>query len=152
MDSEALRGWIREHCVCWELAPRFESHAHDRIQVGYDLTLLARHPPSEQHAPGCEECYSTFQTLRAIARVVLPDEIHDEQCSFSAFDGSHHLRPQTRWAPEVELTIEITHRDQTFRRADDGELRCGAEIQEGLRRLGVRPRGWWDAESFIGGR
>ena len=152
MDSEALRGWIREHCVCWELAPRFEVHAHQRIQVGYDLTLLARHPLSDHHAPGCEECYSTYQALREIAGLVLPEGIQDEQCTFSAFDAAHHLRPQTRWAPEVELTIEITHRDDTFGRADDGERRCGAQIEEALRRLGARPRVWLAAESFIGRR
>jgi hypothetical protein len=152
MEREALRGFIREQCVCWELAPRFEVRAHERVQVGYDLTLLARHPPSDHHPPGCEECYATYQTLREIARLVLPEGIHHTQCTFSAFDAAHHLRPQTRWTPEVELTIEITHREDTFRRADDEERQCGAEIQEALRRLGARPRVWSGAESFIGGR
>jgi hypothetical protein len=152
MESEALRDWVREHCVCWEMAPRFEVHAHQRIQVGYDLTLLARHPSSDHHAPGCEECYSTYHMLREIARLVVSEGSHPALCTFSAFDCAHHLRPQTRWAPEVELTIEITHRDNTFGRADDGERGCGARIQEALRRLGAHPRVRLTAECFIGGR
>jgi hypothetical protein len=152
IDDDALRPWIREHCVCFELAPRFELHGHQTIQVGYDVTLLARHAPADHDEPGCEECYASYQALREIARLVLPKGIPPTQCSFSPFDAAHHLRPQTRWAPEVELTIEITHRYDTFGRVDDGERRCGVEIQEALRRLGVRPRVWSAAEGFIAGR
>jgi len=43
-EAEGLRAWIREHRVCWELIPRVEVHQHERVRVGFDLTLLARHP------------------------------------------------------------------------------------------------------------
>jgi hypothetical protein len=152
MDGDALRDWIREHHVCWEQAPRFELHGPKRIQVGFDLTLLARHPPSDDDAPGCEECHAHYQALREIARLVLPKGIHPTQCAFSAFDAAHHMRPQTRWSPEVELTIEITHRADTFGGVDEDERRCRAEIEEALRRLGVRPRVWSAAENLNVGR
>jgi hypothetical protein len=152
MDTALLRAWIQEHRVCWELAPRLELHGPQRTQVGFDLTLLARHEPTDTDAPGCEECYRHYQTLREIAGLVLPKGIHPTQCAFSAFDACHHLRPETRWAPEVQLTIEITHRTDTFGDVDDDERRCGAEIQEALRRLGVRPRVWSGAETLIAGR
>lgn len=138
--------------MCWELAPRVALQGHTRIQVGFDLTLLARHEPTAMDAPGCEECYRHYQTLREIAVLVLPTGIHPTQCTFSAFDASHHLRPETHRAPEVQLTIEITHRADTFGGVDDDERRCGAEIEEALRRLGVRPRVWSSVETFIAGR
>jgi hypothetical protein len=149
---DGLRAWIREHRVCWELAPRFEVHDHRRIQVGFDLTLLARHPASLRDEPGCEECYRHYETLREIAQIVLPKGIHPTRCEFTPFDAAYHLRPETQWAPEIELTVEITHRDATFGDVDDDERRCAAEIEEGLRRLGARPRVWSTAESFNAGR
>jgi hypothetical protein len=152
MDTNALRAWIEEHRVCWELAPRVELHDHQRVQVGLDLTLLARHPPAEIDAPGCDECYRHYETLREIAVRAHPNGIHPTQFAFSAFDGAHHMRPETHWAPEVQLTIEITHRADTFGGVDDDQRRCGAEIEEALRQLGVRPRVWSTAESFIAGR
>lgn len=152
MDFDEVRSWIREHRVCWELAPRCELHDHGRIQVGFNLTLLARHPPSPTAEPGGEECYRHYQALRQIARLVLPKEIHPTRCELSPFDASHHLRPETRWTPETELTVEITHRDATFGDVDGDERGCVAEIQEGLRQLGARPGVWSTAESFIAGR
>jgi len=152
MDTGALRTWIQDHRVCWERASRLELRGHQRIQVGFDVTLFARHEQTHTDAPGCTECYRQYQQLREIAGLVLPKGIHPTQCAFSAFDASHHLRPETRWAPEVQLTIEITHRTDTFGDVDDDERRCGAEIQEALRRLGVRPRVWSDAETLIAGR
>jgi hypothetical protein len=152
MDTNAVRAWIEEHRVCWELAPRVELHDHQRVQVGFDLTLLARHSPTTVDAPGCDECYRHYEMLREIALLALPKGIHPTQCAFSAFDAAHHMRPETRWAPEVQLTIEITHRADTFGGVDDDERRCGAEIEEALRQLGVRLRVWSTAESFIAGR
>jgi len=152
MDTNALRAWIEEHRVCWELAPRVELHGHQRVQVGLDLTLLARHSPATVDAPGCDECYRHYETLREIALLVLPNGIPEAQCAFSAFDAAHHLRPETRWAPEVQLTIEITHSADTFGGIDDDQRRCGAQIEEALRRLGCRPRVWSTAESFTGSR
>jgi hypothetical protein len=152
MDTNALRGWIEEHRVCSALTPRLELHEGKRVQVGLDLTLLARHSPATVDAPGCDECYGHYAVLREIAALVLPKGIPEAQCAFSAFDGAHHLRPETRWAPEVQLTIEITHRADTFGGVDDDERRCGAEIEEALRRLGVRPKVWSTAEHFSAGR
>jgi hypothetical protein len=152
MDSDALRHWIREHHLCWDLAPRFEVHGHERTQVGFDLTLIARHPPSEHDAPGCDDCYRHYQTLREIAALVLSEGTPTTQCEFSPFDASHHLRPQTGWAPEVELAIQITHRRDTFGAVDENERIQATHIEEALRRLGARPRVWSDVETFIAHR
>jgi hypothetical protein len=152
MDTGSLRAWIREHRVCWELAPRFALHGDRRIQVGFDLTLLARHTPTTVDEPGCEECSRDYLALREIGGLVIPSGIHPTQCTFSAFDASHHLRPETHWEPEIQLTIEITHRADTFGDVDDDERRCRSEIEEALKRLGVRPRVWSSAETFIAGR
>ena len=148
MDAAGLRDWIREHKVCWELSPHVEVHEHRRVQVGFDLTLLARHPEALGDGPGCETCRQHYETLREIARAAVPKDGQRTRCQFDPFDVSVHLRPETRWTPEIELNVAILHRDATFADVDDDERRCAAQIQEELRRLGAQPGTWSSAEAL----
>src|SRR5881396_608543 len=72
LDVDGMRAWIREHQVCWELSPRVEFDQHRRVQVGFDLTLLARHPEGLGDGPGCETCRRHYETLREIALARVP--------------------------------------------------------------------------------
>ena len=139
-DTEGLRAWIREHRVCWELIPRVEVHQHERVRVGFDLTLLARHPEGLGDGPGCDTCRRHYETLREIALAAVPKDAGPIRCQVDPFDASVHLRPETRWTPEIELNMAILHRDGTFDGVDEDERHCAAAIEEELRRLGVRPR------------
>ncbi len=139
-DADGLRTWIREHRVCWELSPRFELHLHERVQVGFDLTLLARHPQGLGDGPGCRTCRRHYETLREIALAVVPKDEGPTRCELTPFDASVHLRPETRWTPEIELNMAILHRAGTFNGVDEDERRCAAAMEERLRRLGARPR------------
>lgn len=147
-DVDGLRAWIREHRVCWELSPRVEFHQHQRVQVGFDLTLLARHPEALGDGPGCEVCRRHYETLREIALSVVPKAAGPTSCEVDPFDASVHLRPETRWTPEIELNMAILHRDGTFSGVDEDERRCAAAIEEELRRLGARPRIWSGVEKL----
>ena len=140
LDRDGLRAWIREHRVCCELTPRVEVHQHERVRVGFDLTLLARHPEGLGDGPGCEICRQHYETLREIALAAVPKDAGPIRCQVDPFDASVHLRPETSWTPEIELNMAILHRDGTFDGVDDDERRCAAAIEEELRRLGVRPR------------
>jgi hypothetical protein len=142
VDGDALRGWIREHRVCWELSPRYELHKHRLIQVGFDLTLFARAPDRFEDAPGSEAWSRHHEMLREVALAALPEDGYAALCEFEPFDGSVHLRRETSWALEVELTMVILRRDATFGDVDQGERRYAEEIQEALRRLGAQPRTW----------
>lgn len=152
MEPDDLGAWIEEHRVCWELSPRFEVHEHRKIRVGFDLTLFARHPESWTDDPGCEQCFRHWETLKTIALAVLPRGAHPSRCEFSPFDASFHLRPETHWEPEVELSVAILHRDATFEDVDEDQRKVAAEIEEGLKRLGARPRVWAGVERFNKGR
>jgi hypothetical protein len=137
--DEALGAWIREHQVCWEIAPYFEFHQHQKVQLGLNLVLVAKPPAGCVDDPGRQECALVFERLGEIARSVVPEgaRIHVEP-----FDASFHLRAETRWQPEVELTVEILHRKGTFEPLDEAERRYPAAIEKRLTALGVQERSW----------
>jgi hypothetical protein len=138
MDREKdLKAWIRQHEVCWELEPQFETHDHHKLQVGFGLTLLARPPSSCTLDPGCAGCAEVYGVLEEIARRVVPENARIE---VEPFDGSFHLRPETSWAREVQLTVEILHFEGTFDPPDEGERRYPAAIRRHLDTLGVQAR------------
>jgi hypothetical protein len=148
MDEDTLRAWIQEHRVCWELSPRFELHGPRRLQVGFDLTLFARHPDTFEDKPGCEACWRHYETLREIALAVLPKSGHPMFCQVAPFDAAVHLRSETSWTLEIELTVAILHRGATFAEVDADDRRCVGAIQEELRKLGARPRMWSGVENL----
>ena len=135
-----VREWIRVHQVCWELMPYHEMHEHAKIQVGFELTLFARHVEPLSNDPGCPECSRIYERLHEIALRALPKDVHAGCVEVSPFDAAFHLRPETGWLPEVTLTLQLVHKHGTLAGAD--EQRWAVEIQQQLRSLGIQPKAW----------
>jgi hypothetical protein len=151
MEAEATLGhWVREHRVTWEIGPLQELVDQRPATVGFELRLFGRHDPDRQASPGCRECLSLHQRLRAIAAAAFPRDTRPTRYEIEPFDGSFHLRPESEWADEVQLTVRIVHGDGYLRPLDECEKRCAEEIQAALRRLGVQPRTWSDARAAAG--
>lgn len=143
MTSDAtLAAWVREHRVTWELGPLQEMVDHRLATVGLELRLFAQHSDGVHPTPGCSECVSLHDKLRAITLAALPHERRASWCQLAPFDAAFHLRPESEWRPEVELTVRITHRNGSPRPLDDNEKRCADEVQQALRELGVQPKRW----------
>lgn len=143
MTPEAtLRRWIRDHRVCWEVSSLQEVNQQGRVAVGYELHLFARHAAGVRANPGCSECRDLHEKLRAIAVFVLPREHRPTRYEIAPFDASFHLRPESEWVPEVQLTLEIVHRQGYLRPIDECELRCAREIEDRLHALGAPSRAW----------
>jgi len=137
-----LRTWIRDHRVCWELEPLIEWSRHRRLHVGYQLLLFARNAGGLRDDPGGGECEGLHEGLRAIALRVLPKEQGATRTEIEPFDAAFHLRPESTWVPEIQLTIRILHREGYLRPADQAEKGLAEEIQKGLAALGAQPRSW----------
>ena len=71
-----------------------------------------------------------------------PKEHRSTKYEVEPFDASFHLRAESEWAPEVQLTVHIVHREGYLRPLDECEKRCADEIQKALRGLGVQPKSW----------
>jgi len=151
MDAEAaLSEWVREHRVTWEIGALQELVDHHPAAVGFELRLFGRHRTHAQVNPGCPECLALHQRLRAIAAAAFPREERPTRYEVEPFDSAFHLRPESDWAAEVQLTVRIVHADGYLRPLDECEKRCADEIQSALRRMGVQPRTWSDSHATAG--
>ena len=136
----ALQAWVREHEVCWEVDPYFEVHHHERVQLGFSVTLVARPPASARgFDPGSDACAAVFETLREIVERVVPAGV---RFRIEPFDAAFHLRAETGWAPEVELTAEILHHEGTFTPLDAAERGQLALLVKRLTALGAQEQSW----------
>ena len=150
METEAtLQEWVRQHRVTWELGAWQESVEHRVTTVGFELRLFGRHEPHVHASPGCSECVLVFERLRAIALAAFPKEHRPTKYEVEPFHAALHLRPESEWKPEVQLTLHIVHREDYLRPLDECEKRCAEEIQKALRGLGVQPRSWSDTRRGV---
>ena len=153
VGTRARRAWVaaagweaappsRDHRVTWELGPWQELVDHRPLKVGFELRLYGQHPPHAYPPPGCEKCVAVFDGLRAVAEAALPREQRLSQYDIRPFDAALHLRPDSEWAPEVQLTVHIVHRNGYLSPVDECEKRCADEIQRNLKQLGVQQKTW----------
>ena len=149
METEAtLREWVRQHHVTWELGSWQELADNRLMTVGFELRLYGEHP-SAHARPGCPECLPVFDKLRAIALAALPSDPRPTKYEVEPFDAAFHLRPESAWHPEIQVTVHIVHREGYLRPLDACEKQCAEEIQAALRRLGVQPKRWSDTMGRI---
>jgi len=150
MEPQAtLEDWVRQHHVAWELGPWQEVVDHQRTTVGFELRLFGQHGAGAHPSPGCAECVALHGKLRAIALAAFPKEHRPTRYDVEPFDASFHLRPETEWTPEVQLTVHIVHREGYLRPVDECEKRCSQEIQDALRVLGVQAKAWSKSRAAV---
>lgn len=143
-SDSTIEAWVREHRVTWELGPLQEVVDHRPATAGFELRVFAQHAAGAHPAPGCAECVSLHDMLRAITLASLPQERRASGYEIVPFDAAFHLRPESEWRPEVQLTVRIVHREGYLSPLDACEKRCAEEVQQALRKLGVQPRSWSD--------
>jgi len=143
-DLSTLVEWIQRHRVTWEVGPLQEVIDHVSTSVGFELRLFGRHAPDTHPSPGCPDCQELHARLRAIAEAALPTEARPTIHEIEPFDASFHLRPESEWAPEVQLIVRSVHRQGYLSPVDGCERRCLKETQDALRALGAQPRSWVD--------
>lgn len=113
-----LKSFVREHKVCWEIAPHFEVRAGELRQVGFDLTLHAQ--AAAWTDPGSAEALVIHDALHEIALRVLP---RDARFEVRPFEAALRFRRETAWSAEIDLVIEVRHRAGTFDVVDRTECR-----------------------------
>src|SRR5262249_39247552 len=131
----------------WRLHARrlVDSTTSDRTRL---RDLVFRHKVVfEIRPPGCQRCVAVWDDLCEIATAVLPPEDRPTGYHVEPFDRSLHYftkrRPSpTRDRPDVELNIEVRHREGFNREVDPCESRCVQEIIAELRDLGVQEGTW----------
>jgi hypothetical protein len=136
-DGAALRRWIVDHQVCWELSPHTELHLGVRVLTGADLELFARMPGELD--PGSSACLEARDRLHEISLRAVPQGM---RCFLSPFDAAFYLRPQMRFEPMIRLGVEIRHREGTFEPLDSSEQRLLRIVRDRLADLGAAENAW----------
>jgi hypothetical protein len=138
LDELALRAWVRERQVCFEMRPHVEAGPTGRARSGIELSLLAR-AGSIADDPGSPQTYAVYLGLLELARRVVPDGAGLEAWPF---DRAFRLRSQAEWLPEVELVAVIHGAGGRETRGTDPESAAMRAVRERLRRLGVQENAW----------
>jgi hypothetical protein len=134
-SDEPLRHWIREHAVCWEIAPVVELLQRREIRVGLELHLFGRGDFATE-GPGGPEDRAIYRGLKTLVERAIPPELGSVRCEIGPDIPSYHYRRQTGWVPEVQLTLRLLHRSGYFSPIDADEMRCAREIGARLHSLG----------------
>ena len=134
-SPESLRTFAKSHRVSAEVFPHYEIHDRQRIQTGFDLTLLGL--PSSRCAgdPGCQDCEHVHALLRDIAVTVVPEAWRHLDAPFEA---AFHYRADTQWRPEIEVVVQMFPCDQTWGTVDAAALREIPGMRSRLHEIGVR--------------
>lgn len=143
MPAEKVRDWVVRHKVCWEMAPLREMIKGEGLQqTGVEVVLMAQVPLSGDTERNEAEAVESYRGAEWLAEHVLPPDCDGLHCHVEGFDHSAHLRPETRFAPEVEARIRI----DVGREADPLKLKQVMEgIQQRLHELGVQNRVWQES-------
>lgn len=135
--------WVLEHKVCWEIGPlRQFVKGHGMRQTGYELNLFARYDPAAQ-TDDYAACHAVYERLRELALELVrcfpePQAVVDVR----PFDRAVHLRPESRFADEVELTVVASpaESDHPMPATEVQERIRG--IERKLRSMGLHKKSW----------
>lgn len=140
LTDEDISILIKDHSVCFETWYEYAMVDGVRTHVGYALRLsgVNKHENGDHSVPGCSYCRQTYADLCRIGRWILPPDDRASQYRIEPFDASFHIAPNARaHREEVVVTIQVLHRDDPNRPADECEKRCLNEMREKLKDFGV---------------
>jgi hypothetical protein len=140
-----LRDVIRRHKVVYEVHPALSVFTGQRTTVGYDVELRGTHETQAGWVTaGCDACRAVWDDLRRVAEAVVPHEMRPAEYDVPAFDHSLH---EVQGREDVQLIIEIRHREDYNRPLDECEERCVHEIVANLRAIGAQENQWSDSRA-----
>jgi hypothetical protein len=139
VDAAGMQAWASENRAAWEIAPLYEMHKGERLQVGFELELYARIPGG---TPPDDRLEAIWERLREVAESLLPLAGEKARIEVDPFEATGRLRPETNFAPEVLLQARLFHASDYFapvQEADRGQIK---PIETRLCELGLRRRCW----------
>jgi hypothetical protein len=142
-SDQDWQDWARTHKACWEVQPLVEQHEGHRLQVGFEFNVFAQFPAS---ASGPDERNEAFPKIRAtleeLAERAFPAEAAVARFEADPVQSAVRLRPETEFAPELQLTVRVFHKADYFQKIDDGDRKRLAPLEERLKALGLKAKAW----------
>lgn len=139
ITAEEIKNLIEKHRVCFESWYEYAMVGGVRCHTGYALRLSGiNNLETNEHAvPGCVYCQQTYADLLRIAKWILPPDNRASQYKIEPFDSSFHIANTRGHREEIAVTIQVLHRDNSDRPADECGMRCLSEMKEKLKKFGI---------------
>jgi hypothetical protein len=134
--------WIKDHKVCFEVVPFCCLHKSKINKIGFELHIYAQHEILHKKDPGSTEAYELYLALEEIARGVIPSNMPNCRCEIAGFDFSFCLRPETQLKEEIQLVVNVVHRENFFDWVDQSEADCITKMQQQLLGMGAKLKVW----------
>ncbi len=138
-----LKEKVRMFRVVYEVTSAVRIVDGERRAIGFDITLCGTHPKPKNHVlPGCSHYQKIYQALQEIAKAVLPEPGRISRYVIRGFDRAYHQAPLRNLRKDIELVVEIRHREGYLDPVDPCEQSCLAEIKRNLSALCVPFKQW----------
>lgn len=142
-ELSMLEEKVRTYRVVYEITTAERIVDGEKRAIGFDVILCGTHRDSAAHVlPGCSRCEEVYQVLKTIAQAIVPGPGRASRYSIRGFDRAFHQTPQRNLRKDIELVIEIRHREGYLKPVDACERRCLDEIKDNLRTLSVPFKRW----------
>ena len=128
--------WTKSHLACFEIQPLIESHKGDKIQVGFELNLFAQMPKDLPGGEARQRNVEIWRTLREMIESVVGPGNEVARLDVGPLRTAAKLRPETGYAPEVELSARVVRREGTFEAVPADARDRLAFVEDGLLALG----------------
>jgi hypothetical protein len=143
IEPAESRTWAQQVKAAWEVSPLLEQRKGERIQVGFELTLFARIPlaipPGSEREAAIEKLWDR---LREISESLLPLVGADGRLEVEPFEAAACLRPETQFAPELQLKARLFHGSDLQSPVQEGDRERLKPVEDRLHELGLKARSW----------
>jgi hypothetical protein len=136
IEPKDRAAWAHTHKACFEVDPLVEVHKGQQVTVGYELSLFAQVPmqlPIPERRAQSEQIY---QTMRELLESLVPPDHATARLQIEPYTESAKLRPQTGYAPEVELAALVERKSESFAPLSTDTRQNLNFLEEGLVALG----------------
>jgi hypothetical protein len=135
--------WAKENRVSFQATPLVELRGHERVQVGFNLTLYGAVP---RQAEAGDERRDAARRLKEEMREFLDQAVgSNETVARTEVQPSGMelvMRPENELRPEVSLTLRIFHADEYMKSVTAEEREGLSRFEKTLVAKGLRQGHW----------
>ena len=135
--------WAKESRVCFQATPLVELQGHERVQVGFNLTLYAA--VSRTAAAGDERREAARKVKEEMREFLEQAVANHESVARTEVQPSGMefvLRPENELRPEVSTTLRIFHADEYMKSVTADEREGLSRFEKRLMAMGLRQGHW----------
>lgn len=143
MSEDELRAFVQRHKLCWEVQPLKEMVKDVGVRrTGLEFHLFARWRP----VPPESLPRDWFERIHAgaveVVEHVMPRAAPGVHVEIEAPHAMMHLRPESEWVPELELTVLATPTQSGEPPGPKVVEALLREVERHLGELGVHTKSW----------